>query len=124
MGSNIIKREAFRSILEVIESDKLVDVAKDVGGYVLKEFICFCLMKINLDTYLRYLTLVCQYAKFAECEIENDGKDYTIILSHDIGHNEWEFLAEWLTEGLRVTIGILPEIDVTRNSIVVRFHVS
>ncbi|MGA7542968.1 MAG: hypothetical protein WBW34_07890 [Nitrososphaeraceae archaeon] len=64
------------------------------------------------------------YAKFAECEIENDGKDYTIILSHDIGHKWSEFLAEWLAEGLRVTIGILPEIDVTRNSIVVRFNLS
>ena len=119
-----LKREAFRSILEVIESDKLVDVAKDIGGYVPKEFICFWFKKINLDTYLRYLTLVCQYAKFAECEIENDGKDYTIILSHDIGHKWSEFLTEWLAEGLRVTIGILPKIDVTRNSIVVRFHLS
>ncbi|HEU4824613.1 MAG TPA: hypothetical protein VFS97_14410 [Nitrososphaeraceae archaeon] len=33
-----------------------------------------------------------------------------------------EFLAEWVTEGLRVTIGVLPKVDVTRNSIVVRFH--
>jgi hypothetical protein len=119
-----LKREAFKSILEAIDSEKIVDVAKDVGSYVPKEFICFWFKKVNLGTYLQYLTLVCQYAKFAECEIENDGKDYTIILSHDIGHKWSEFLAGWVREGLRVTIGLLPEIDVTRNSIIVRFHLN
>jgi hypothetical protein len=117
-----LRREAFKSILEVIEPDKLVDVAKDIGSYVPKEFICFWFKKISLETYLQYLSLVCQYAKFAECEIENDGKYYTIILSHDIGRKWSEFLAVWLTEGLKDTVDILPEIETTRNSIVVRFH--
>jgi hypothetical protein len=86
------------------------------------EFIVFWFKKINLDAYLQYLSLVCQYAKFAECEIDNDENDYTIILSHDIGQKWSEFLAAWLTEGLKYTLGILPKIDTTRNSIVVRFH--
>lgn len=118
-----LRREAFRSILEAIESDKLVTVAKDIGSHVPKEFICFWFKKINLETYLQYLMLVCQYAKFAECEIDNDEKDYTIILSHDIGQKWSEFLAVWLAEGLKNTVGILPEIETTRNSIVVRFHI-
>jgi hypothetical protein len=117
-----LRKEAFKSILEAIESDKLVDLAKDIGGHAPKEFIVFWFKKINLETYLEYLSLVCQYAKFAECEIDSDGKDYTIILSHDIGQKWSDFLAVWLTEGLKVTIGVLPEIDTTRNSVVVRFH--
>jgi hypothetical protein len=66
---------------------------------------------------------VCQYAKFAECEIDIDGKDYTIILSHDLGQNWSDFLAVWITEGLRVTTGLLAKTDTTRNSVAVRFHV-
>lgn len=119
-----LRREAFRSILEAIEPDKLVDIAKDIGRHVPREFICFWFKKINLETYLQYLLLVCQYAKFAECEIDNDGKNYTIILSHDIGQKWSEFLAAWFTEGLKNTVDILPEIETTRNSIVVRFHLS
>jgi hypothetical protein len=117
-----LRREAFKSILEAIESDKLVGVAKDIGHHVPKEFIVFWFKKINLDTYLQYLSLVCQYAKFAECEIDNDGKDYTIVLSHDIGQKWSEFLAVWLEEGLKETIDVPPKIDTTRNSIVVKFH--
>jgi hypothetical protein len=47
-----------------------VGVAKDIGHHIPKEFIVFWFKKINLDTYLQYLSLVCQYAKFAECEID------------------------------------------------------
>ena len=117
-----LRREAFKSILEAIESDKLAGVAKDIGRHVPKEFIVFWFKKINLDTYLQFLSLVCQYEKFAECEIANDGNDYTIILNHDIGQKWSEFLAVWLEEGLKDTIGVLPKIDTTRNSVVVKFH--
>jgi ethanolamine utilization protein EutP (predicted NTPase) len=121
-GAISIRKEAFKSILEAIESDKLVDVAKDIGSHVPKEFIVFWFKKINLETYLEYLSLVCHYAKFAECEIDNHGNDYTIILSHDIGQKWSDFLATWLSEGLKVSLGVIPKIDTTRNSIVVRFR--
>jgi hypothetical protein len=122
-GAISIRKEAFKSIIEAIESDKLVDVAKDIGSHVPKEFIVFWFKKINLETYLEYLSLVCHYAKFAECEIANDGNEYTIILSHDIGQKWSDFLGVWLTEGLKITLGVLPKIDITRNSIVARFHI-
>jgi hypothetical protein len=118
-----LKRDVFRSILEVVEPDKLASAAMDVGSHIPKEFISFWFKKINLDTYLQYLSLVCQYAKFAECEIDNDGKDYTIILSHDLGQKWSDFLAVCITEGLKVTTGVLAKTDTTRNSVIVRFHV-
>jgi hypothetical protein len=92
---------------EISIGDKLVDVAKDIGSHVHKEFVVFWFKKINLKTYLEYLSLVCHYAKFAECEIGIDGNDYTLILSHDIGQKRSDFLGLWLTEGLKVTVGVL-----------------
>ena len=121
-GAISIRKEAFKSIIEAIESDKLVDVAKEIGSHIPKEFIVFWFKKINLETYFEYLSLVCHYAKFAECEIGIDGNDYTIILSHDIGQKWSDFLGIWLTEGLKVTLGVLPKIDITKNSVVVRFR--
>jgi hypothetical protein len=117
-----LKREAFKSILEAVETDRLVELAEDIGKHVPKEFICFWFKKISLETFLQYLLLVCQYARFAECEIDNVENDYTIILSHDIGQKWSEFLAVWFTEGLKATIGIPPKVDINRNSIVARFH--
>lgn len=118
-----LRKEAFKSILEAIEYDKLADVAKEVGSHVPKEFISFWFKKINLETYLEYLSLVCRYASFAEYEIQNDGNDYVIVLNHDIGQKWSNFLGGWLTEGLRITLGIVPEIDTTKDSVIARFRI-
>jgi hypothetical protein len=50
-----LKREVFRAILEAIETDKLADLAEDIGSHVPKEFICFWFKKISLETFLQYL---------------------------------------------------------------------
>lgn len=123
-GKISLKRDAFKSILEAAEQDKLVRAAKEIGSHIPKEFISFWFKNVNLDTYLQYLSLVCQYAKFAESEIDKVGNDYTIVLSHDIGQKWSDFLAVWITEGLKVATGILPKTDTTKNSVVIRFHVS
>lgn len=121
-GKISLKRDAFKSILEAAEQDKLASAAKEVGSHIPKEFISFWFKKVNLDTYLQYLSLVCQYAKFAECEIDKVGNDYTIVLSHDLGQKWSDFLAVWLIEGFRVATGLHPKTDTTKNSVVVRFH--
>jgi hypothetical protein len=123
-GKISLRRDAFKSLLEAVESDKLVSTARDIASHIPKEFISFWFKRVNLDTYLQYLSLVCQYARFAEYEIENDGKDCTIILSHDIGQKWSDFLAVWITEGLRVATGLHPKTDTTKNSVIVKFHVS
>lgn len=53
-----------------------------------REFILFVFKKINLETYLSYLSLLCRYVGFAQLEIDNEGIDYIITLLHSMG-NKW-----------------------------------
>lgn len=117
-----VKRDAFKSILGAIQDDKLVRVSKEIGVQIPKQFILFWFKKTNLETYLEYMSLVCRYAEFAQYEVDTDGTNYTMMLLHDLGEKWSLFLKNWIEQGMKTTVGIIPLFDVTKNSVIVRFH--
>jgi hypothetical protein len=124
-GTITLRREGFRSILEAIEDDKITTLAKEIGSQIPKQFLLFWFKKTNLETYLKYLSLVCKYSGFAEYEVDTneDETDYVITLLHDLGEKWSIFLKNWLEQGMKSTIGIVPTVfDVSKNTVVVRFH--
>lgn len=124
-GTITLRREGFRSILEAIEDDKITTLAKEIGSQIPKQFLLFWFKKTNLETYLKYLSLVCKYSGFAEYEVDinEDETDYVITLLHDLGGKWSIFLKNWLEQGMKNTIGIVPTVfDVSKNTVVVRFH--
>jgi hypothetical protein len=59
-GTITLRREGFRSILAAIEDDTITSLAKDIGTQIPKQFLLFWFKKMNLETYLKYLSLVCK----------------------------------------------------------------
>jgi len=118
-----LKREAFGQIINKLGVEDIIALAKDIGEEVPKQFILFWFKKLTLQTYLAYISLVCKYAYFAEYELETDGSEYIISLIHDLGLRWSEFLGKWMEVGMKTTIGIVPRYDVTKGSVVIRFHV-
>jgi hypothetical protein len=119
-----IKRDAFRSILGMIEDDKIIRVSKEIGAQIPKQFILFWFKKTTLETYLEYMSLVCRYAEFAQYEVDTDGTNYTMTLLHDLGENWSLFLKNWIEQGMKTTIGIIPLFEISKNSVIVRFHIA
>ena len=119
-----IKRDAFRSILAMIEDDKIIRVSKEIGTQIPKQFILFWFKKTTLETYLEYMSLVCRYAEFAEYEVDTDGINYTMTLLHDFDEKWSLFLKNWIEQGMKTTVGIIPLFDVSKNSVIVRFHIA
>ena len=119
-----IKRDAFRSILGQIEDDNLIRVSREIGTQIPKQFILFWFKKTNLETYLEYMLLVCRYAEFAQYEVDTDGTNYTMTLLHDLGEKWSLFLKNWIEQGMKTTVGIIPLFDVAKNSVIVRFHIA
>ena len=117
-----LKREAFASDLETTEERLLIEVAKNVGQQVPKQFMLFWFKKLNLETYLLYLSLVCTYARFAEYELERDQSRITITLIHELGEKWSMFLKYWIQEGMKATIGITPAVGIMTNSVMVSFE--
>ena len=125
-GTITLRREGFRSILEAIEDDKITNIAKEIGTQIPKQFLLFWFKKMSLETYLKYLSLVCKYSGFAEYEVDSNEEetDYIITLIHNVGEKWSIFLKNWLEQGMKTTIAIVSTVfDVSKNTIVVRFHV-
>jgi hypothetical protein len=118
-----LKRDAFAQIINKLEDKAVISLAEDIGQEVPRQFILFWFKKLTLETYLAYLSLVCRYAYFAEYELEVTGTDYTVSLIHDLGMKWSHFLGKWMEVGMKTTIGVLPKYDVTKGSVVIRFHV-
>ena|SRR2546425_5481158 len=120
-----LKQESFSSIIQVVEDDQLVKVAKEIGSLIPKQFLLFWFKRSDLETYLRYLSLVCRYNGFGEYEvdIDEDRANYTITIIHNMGQKWSDFLKNWLEQGMKTTTGIIPRIDISKNTLVARFHV-
>jgi hypothetical protein len=125
-GTITLRREGFRSILEAIEDDKITTLAKEIGSQIPKQFLLFWFKKADVETYLEYLSLVCKYSGFAEYEVDTneDETGYIITLIHDLGEKWSIFLRNWLEQGMKTTIGIVPTVfDISKNTVVVKFCV-
>ncbi len=51
----------------------------------------FWFKELNIDSVLNVLSMRCKYANVAEYELKVDGKNYIIILHHDLGIRWSEF---------------------------------
>ena len=120
-----LKQESFESILQVVEDDMLAQVAKEIGSLIPKQFLLFWFKRSDLESYLRYLSLVCRYNGFGEYEVESDDDrtNYTITIIHNMGEKWSKFLKDWLEQGMKTTTGIIAKIEISKNTVVARFLV-
>ena len=116
-----MKKESFKTMLSAIDDDKITYLSQELGDKVPSQFILFWFKRNTLDNYLRYISLICKYGGFAQFEIEQEGREYTITLIHELGEKWSNFLANWMSSGMKSSIGIVPRIDVMQNSVVARF---
>ncbi len=114
-------KDLFTSMLQAVDEDHLCKVADEVGGQLTRQFILVWYKKINVETYLAYLSLFSKYSGIARCDIQVSGKDYVISAIHEFGPKWSNFLKHFIDKGLESTLGVAGHFEVTVNSIVVRF---
>ncbi len=117
-----VGKELFASILRATDQEKLVKIGDELGSQLIKQFILFWFNRVNLETFLAYISLVCRYGGIAKYEMEVEGKDYTIIAIHELGISWSEFMKHFIDQGLRVNFGIVAQFDVSKNSLVARLR--
>ena len=133
-GTITLKRESLKTILHYITEDEIRTIAQEMGSRIPKEFMLLWFKDVNLEAYLEYLSLICRYNGFAEYEMEleraagygDDDEDdktgrYSITLVHDMGEKWSRFLMELIDTGMRKTLGLRPNFDTTKNSVIVKF---
>jgi hypothetical protein len=124
-GYVTLTRESLRRILNATDDNKLKESAQDYGSTIPKEFLMFWFKELNIDSVLTALSLRCKYANIAEYEIKIDGSNYIIILHHDPGIRWSEFFGYTLQqEIIKIVLQILARLEISRNSVVLKFHLS
>lgn len=118
------RHETLRAILEATEDEALIKKGREIGAKIPREFLMFWFKRIDLESYLRYLELLCNYGGFARYELEVDGGSYVITLLHNMGEKWSLFLKHIMEEGIMTTIGKLPRFEVNKGSLVIKLGVS
>jgi hypothetical protein len=119
-----LRQETIKAILEATEDETLIRKAREIGAKIPKEFLMFWFKKTDLESYLRYLELLCNYGGFARYEFEANGDVYVITLLHNMGEKWSLFLKHVMEEGIMTTIGSLPRFEVNKGSLVIRIMAS
>jgi hypothetical protein len=124
-GMITMRYETLKSILDLIpDNDSISKIAYDASNRIPKEFLLLWFKKIDVDSYIQQLHLVCRYAGWAELEVDREeGGQYIATLIHNIGE-KWSYWLKGAIEGgMRNTIGISPKCEVSETSLIVRFSV-
>ena len=121
-GYVTLTRESLRHILDAADDNKLIESAQDYGSSVPKEFLMFWFKELNIDSVLTALLLRCKYANVAQYELKIDGSNYMIILHHDLGKRWSEFFGYTLQQEIKIVLQVLARLEISRNSVVLKFH--
>ena len=83
-----------------------------------KEFLMFWFKELDIDSVLAALLLRCKSANVAEYDLKIDGKNYIIILHHDIGIMWSELFGYTLQQEIKIVLQVLARLEISRNSVV------
>jgi hypothetical protein len=117
-----IGKQLLESILLATDEGKLAKIGDELGGQLTRQFIMFWFKRVNLDTFLAYVSMVCRYGGIAKYEMEMEGREYTITTIHELGLPWSHFLKHFIDQGLKANLGISAQFDVSTNSVIVRFR--
>src|SRR2546427_10067494 len=113
--------DLFRALIENVGEKDLLRIAEEFGTRLPNEAILFWFKRVNLENFLRYLSLNSRYANLGEYEVLVDGRDYTISIHHDYGENWSKFFRSFFGDVLQRNLGLAPRFEITRNGVVINF---
>lgn len=86
-----------------------------------KEASLFWFKRLDLDSFLAWLSLQCKYGKIAEFEVDVSGKYYSVTLHHALGEKYSLALANWCDQALRTIAHVAPKLVLSKNSVMMSF---
>jgi hypothetical protein len=111
-----LSSSVFRSILEQIEPDKVIEVAKAAGSSIPQAFAISKKGRVETDSLLDYVRSSAMYAHLYEFNEAVDSQRRLITLVHDFGLNWSIFLVHYITAMFQ-QIGISPSVEMSDRSV-------
>ena len=120
-GFVTITRNGFRALVEGLDDEGRERVGRETGSQNPREMTLFWYKKLGLDAFLDYLSLIRRYAKWSEFEVQRDERRVTIQMQHHWGPKASNFQRFFMEEAVRGIVGVVPECEVGRDSVLLRF---
>jgi hypothetical protein len=83
--------------------------------------IRFWYKRVDAETLCAFCEKLSKYVGTTQCEIDENNGNYTITLEHDFGVKYSLHLKRVYELGIRQALGIEPRIEMTGNSVFIKF---
>jgi hypothetical protein len=116
-----ITRQGFRDLIGRLNEQDLTEHASEAGGKNAPEITLFWYKRLNLQTFLKFVSALSRFGKTFEYELDVHGREYCITLHHEINQQYSEFLRTYFDSAVRTIVGVAPKVEIGKTSVVIRF---
>ena len=117
-----IPPDGLRLLIGSLDDEKVKEIGKQIGSRHLQEFMMLWFKKVSLNSFFDGLTLFSRYSGMTKYDMDAiDGREYVVAMHHDLGRKWSVFMQSILEEGMRRTLNIVPKVDITESSVVLKF---
>lgn len=113
--------DTVKTLFERMDDEKLLQASRELGNRVPKDILLFWFGKSGLRGFLKYVTLLSEYAAFAHFDITKEDSEYVVTAHHNMGPKWSVYLRNFLELGLLSTTGIRGTTEESKNSVVLTF---
>jgi hypothetical protein len=99
----------FRELLSKLSDEEIVELASEMGERQPIEWAKFWFKKLDVEAFIGLFSLFCTYGGYGEYELETDGREYTMIVHHDLGEKWSLYLENLIRATSEKAFGIRPQ---------------
>jgi len=119
-GFVTVPRSTYKRMIEAMDEQTYLTATEEAPSTFL-EMIRFWYKRVDPAIVCAFCERLSKYVGTTQCEIDDRDGNYTITLEHDFGMKYSNQLKRVYEAVTRETLGIEPKIEVTNNSIFIRF---
>jgi len=119
-GFVTISKSLFKDMIDSADPAKLQEMARAHRPQALKDMMMFWFQDISMEKFLEFWARRGRYGQDVKVEIKREGNNLTLIVTHDFGRVYTEFMRTALDEEFRTLFKIVPTIDTTESSVMVK----
>lgn len=114
-GFVTLPRNGFRTLIDSLDEDRLVEIAAEFGPPSARDISLAWFKDVNLETFLRYLSMQSRYGGFGAFEVDRNAKADTISLNHNLGPRFSFLFSLFIEQTLQNIANISPHLSVESN---------
>jgi len=119
-GFVTIPKVQFQDLVNAVDAERLQELAAVHSHLLMKDMLMFWFQDVRVDDFLEYLKMRGRYGLDIKVELKREGSNITLIVTHDFGQHYTAYLKTALDTDFRTLFKIIPTIDATESSLMVK----